>query len=338
MLDKYSKMYNKNFLGTSGVSIFKFYYASFKWQYLKGKVTDLNAFLDNCVKNSKEINILLKIGSVIPFFNLLWGTGREQKFIAEIINSKRKEVEQLFMQDDISDEEINSLLYGIVPITGTTNLAVPTQTNNFADDTQANILTISSQTNYSINILQINNLTNILQVDNLTDDAQVNISMVSTQTNNLIGEPVQANNSADDIQANILMIPAQTNNLIEPINTNNLTNEEQIKIVKDKILKCYSIKRRKQLGDRIFGYIVMTPISPAYTPKDRLTTWQTFFGEGLVPSDKRLHANPKLNRSKIDNKTLLKHLYTIREFFLEIDLKDVVGIIQKDIDTLLKKD
>jgi len=36
MQNNYRKMYHENLLGTSDVSIFKFYYASFKLQYSKG--------------------------------------------------------------------------------------------------------------------------------------------------------------------------------------------------------------------------------------------------------------------------------------------------------------
>jgi len=237
MQDKYRKMYNENLLGTSDVSILKFYYASFKIQQYKGKATNISVFLDDCAKTSDDSNLILKISSVIPFFNLLFGTGREQKHIAEIIRTKRAEVEKLFMQDDISDEAVKSILYGISPLT----------------------------------------------------------------------------------------------------QANNLTKEDTIQVVKDKILKCYSIKGRKQLGDRIFGYLLASELIPAYTPDDRLSAWQTLIGKKITPSDTKLHANPSLNRSNVDNKTLLKHLDTIREFFLEIGMTDAVHIIQKDMDTLSGK-
>ncbi len=49
-MDKYRKLYNENLLGTSDVSILKFYYASFKIQQRKGRVSDVNVFLDECIK------------------------------------------------------------------------------------------------------------------------------------------------------------------------------------------------------------------------------------------------------------------------------------------------
>ena len=236
-MEKYRKIYNDNFLGTSDVSILKFYYASFKIQQAKGKAPDVNIFLDDCAKISEESNLMLKVSSVIPFFNLLFGTGREQKHIAEIIRTKREEVETLFIQDDISDEAIKSILYGISPFT----------------------------------------------------------------------------------------------------QAGSLTKEDMIQVVKDKILKCYSIKGRKQLGDRIFGYLFASELIYAYTPEERLQAWQMLIGEKIAPSDTKLHANPSLNRSNVDTKTLLKHLDTIREFYSGIGLIKAVSIIQKDMKILSHK-
>lgn len=237
MQNKYRKMYNENLLGTSDVSILKFYYASFKIQQAKNKVPDISEFLDDCAKISESTSLKLKISSFIPFFNLLFGTGREQKHIAEIIRTKREEVENLFMEDDISDDAIKSILYGISPLT----------------------------------------------------------------------------------------------------QANSLTREDTIQVVRDKILKCYSIKGKKQLGDRIFGYLLASELISAYTPEDRLLAWKTLVGEKIAPSDTKLHANPSLNRSNVDNKTLLKHLDTIREFYSEIKLEKVVSIIKKDMENLSAK-
>lgn len=166
----YRKMYNENLLGTSDISILKFYYASFRLQQQKGKAPDVSTFLDDCAKISENTNRMLKVSSIIPFFNLFFGTGREQKYIAEIIRTKREDVKRLFMQDDISDEDIKTILYSISPLT----------------------------------------------------------------------------------------------------QANRLTEEEAILVVKEKILKCYSIKGRKQLGDRIFGYLLASELIPAYTSEERL--------------------------------------------------------------------
>ena len=47
-MDRYRKMYNENFLGTSYVSILKFYYASFRIQQGKGNVSGVGKFLNIC--------------------------------------------------------------------------------------------------------------------------------------------------------------------------------------------------------------------------------------------------------------------------------------------------
>lgn len=234
MQNKYRKMYNENLLGRSDVSILKFYYASFKSQQQRGKAPNVSLFLDGCAKISEDSNLILKVFSVIPLFNLFFGTGKEEKHIAEIIRTKREEVEKLFMQDEISDEAIKSILYGVSPL----------------------------------------------------------------------------------------------------MQAGGLTKEEIIQVVKGKILKCYSIKFRKQLGDRIFGYLLASELIPAYTPEDRLQAWQMLIGSKIAPSDTKLHATPSLNRSNVDSKTLRKHLDAIREFYSEIGLAKAIYIIEKDIKSL----
>ncbi len=239
-MDKYRQMYNENFLGTSDVSILKFYYASFKIQQGKGNVSDVSAFIDECAKISDDTNLLLKLFGFLPLLNLCFGTGKEQKRIAEIIRTKRESVEKLFLQDDVSDEDITSLLYNTSPIS----------------------------------------------------------------------QPNQ----------NLLM-----------------TKEESLQLVKEYILKCYSIQGKKQLGDRIFGYLLKSEFLQAHTPEERLSTWHTFIGEDITPSDTKLHANPRLNRSRIDNLTLSEHLESILDFYNEIGLEKAVAIIQKDIEKLSVK-
>jgi hypothetical protein len=237
-MDRYRQMYNENFLGTSDISILKFYYASFKIQQGKGNVSDVGAFLDECAKISDDTNMLLKLFGFLPLLNLCFGTGKEQKRIAEIIRTKRKNVEKLFLQDNISDEDVQSLLYDISPIS----------------------------------------------------------------------------------QANHLM-----------------SRKESLQLVKEYILKCYSIQGKKQLGDRIFGYLLKSELLQAYTPEERLSAWHTFIGNDLVPSDTKLHANPRLNRSRIDSLTLAEHLESILDFYNEIGLEKAVTIIRKDMEKLTSK-
>lgn len=232
MQNKYRKMYNENLLGTSDVSILKFYYASFKIQQQNGKVSDVDSFLDECIKIASDTSRTFKIIGFIPYFSSKYST--EQQRISKFISIRRNDIATLFLKDNITDKEVEELLYGISVKEGNTK-----------------------------------------------------------------------------------------------------TTADYTELVKEKILKCYSIKGRKQLGDRIFGYLLASELLPAYTPEDRLQAWKTLIGEKIAPSDTKLHANPSLNRSNIDSKTLLKHLDTIREFYSEIGLQKATSIIQKDIDNLI---
>jgi len=234
MQDKYRKLYNKNLLGTSDVSILKFYYASFKIQQQKDKVSDVSSFLDECIKVATDTSRTFKILGFIPYFSSKYST--EQQRISKFISLRRSDIAALFLKEDITDKEIEDLLYGL-----------------------------------------------------------------SMKEENA---PVA---------------------------------ENHIEQVKEKILKCYSIRGRKQLGDRIFGYLLASELVSAYTPEERLEAWHTLIGKNIAPSDTKLHATPSLNRSNIDTKTLLKHLESIREFYHEIGLPSAVNIIQKDMDKLSGK-
>ena len=234
-MDKYRKMYNENLLGTSDVSILKFYYASFKIQQNKGKVSDVAIFLDECIQVSADTAKFFKALGYLPFINSKYGT--EQERISKFIKLRRKDIESLFLQNNITDEDVESLLYGI---------------------------------------------------------------------------PQTFDNKPQ-------------------------TNEYCLEKTKEKILKCYAIQGRKQLGDRIFGYLLKSEVLQAYTPKERLSIWYSFVGNNIIPSDTKLHANPRLNRSRIDNLALAEHLEFIFDFYNEIGLEKVVAIIRKDIEKLSAK-
>lgn len=115
------------------------------------------------------------------------------------------------------------------------------------------------------------------------------------------------------------------------------TIDNYLEPVREKIIKCYSIKGKKQLGDRIFGYLLASELLPAYTPEERLKAWYDLVGTDITPSDVRLHATPYLNRSHVDTKTLLKHLDDILDFYDSIGLDKVVRIVQRNMDELSGK-
>jgi len=230
-MDKYRRIYNENLLGTSDVSILKFYYASFKIQQNKGKISDVGRFLDECVATAADTAKYFKVLGYLPFVNSGYGT--EQERISKFIKLRRHDIETLFLKDDISDKDIEYLLYGI----------------------------------------------------NQTSDNKLK------------------------------------------------TDDYFLERTKEKILKCYSIKGKKQLGDRIFGYLLKSELLQAYTPEERLTVWKKYIGNDIEPSDTKLHANPRLNRGK-DTVALAEHLESILDFFNEISFEKTSDIIRKDIQKL----
>lgn len=234
-MNPYRKLYNANILGTSDISILKFYYASYKIQESKGNVSSIGEFLDLCAETALDTSIYAKILGFLPLVNSDYSA--ELKRIAKFIKIRRSDVEALFQQEMITDKDVENLLYGIDKI-----------------------------------------------------------------------ETKQAK-----------------------------TIEEQLNIAKEYILKCYSIKRRKQLGDRIFGYLLKAEIIQAYTPKERLTAWYKFIGENIKPSNVKLHTNPKFPRASFGKESinLPEQLETIQIFFNEIELYNVEIIVKRDLEKLL---
>ena len=110
-MDRYRKMYNENLLGTSDVSILKFYYASFKIQQQKGKTINVDSFLDECIKVASDTSRTFKIFGFIPYFSSKYST--EQQRISKFISLRWSDIAALFLKDDISDKEVEELLYGI---------------------------------------------------------------------------------------------------------------------------------------------------------------------------------------------------------------------------------
>ena len=245
-MNKYRKLYNANILGTSDISILKFYYASFKLQQQKGKGSDIDYFLDFCADTASDTSVYAKILGILPFVTTSYSA--ELKRIAKFIRLRREAVKKLFLKDEITDAEIQNLLYGI------------TATSN------------------------------------------------TPETLDSLGQ--ESKQSAPDKQ-------------------------NQLELVKEKILKCYSIKGKKQLGDRIFGYLLKSEILHGYTPQEKLSAWYEYMGEDIAPSDTRLHANPKLNRGK-DTISLIEHLDTIASFFAEINLQKAFVQVTHDLERLSK--
>ncbi|MBV5283892.1 MAG: hypothetical protein JZU53_15835 [Paludibacter sp.] len=239
-MDKYRKIYNDNYKANTVVSIFKSHFACFKMQQQNGKALDINQFLDSSIQNAIRMKRKLKMSGILPFVNQVLGTGREEELLIDVFENKRNEVVNLFLQDDLSDEEIIRLAYDI------------------------------------------------------TDHGKIN-------------------------------------------SVQNL--EDKLKLVKDFILKCYSMQRKRQLGDRTFGYLIKAEIISASTPKERLDEWRKFIGEEIKPSNPKLHDKPNRSRGEFgkDSQVLPQQLKDIQKFFIEIGLHDVADIVGKDIKDLSSK-
>ena len=89
MKDKYGRMYNENLLGTSDVSILKFYYASFKIKQSRGKVSDIGRFLDECIDVAADTGKYFRVLGFLPFVNSKYGT--EQELISKFIKCNRNQ-------------------------------------------------------------------------------------------------------------------------------------------------------------------------------------------------------------------------------------------------------
>ncbi len=229
MRNKYRKMYNENLLGTSELSIVKFYYASFKLQQLSGKIENVTEYLQYCVKTSKHISILLKIYGIFPFINIWLGTGKEQKKVAKVLEEKQKAVEYLFLKDDISNEDIQLLL------------------------------------------------------------------------------------------SDITFIPI----------INRISQDEAIMLSIRHIKSLYQISKKKQRGDRIFGYLIKSNTLIANCPKERIELWNKTF-PNVKPSNPDLFLKPEKNRSDFPYK-IIEDLKYIADFFHQIQLYEIEKIVLNDL-------
>jgi hypothetical protein len=233
-MDKYRKMYNENLLGTSDVSILKFYYASFKIQQGKGNVSDVGEFLDICTDTATSTSKIAKLLELIPLIPT--GYSAELRRVAKFMTLRRHDVETLFLKDNAANKEFEELLYG-------TNKAKPT-----------------------------------------------------------------------------------------------LTKEEKLEKVKEYIIICNSKRGIKQLGDRIFGYLLKSEIIGMYSPAERETAWENFVGQGIKPSNPKLLGKPNENRNETgrDFTTLIKDLKKIHAFYDNLGLNEVAKVVQTDLQELTK--
>ncbi|MDR2824136.1 MAG: hypothetical protein LBB41_02925 [Prevotellaceae bacterium] len=227
-------MYNENFLGTSDVSILKFYYASFKIQQGKGNVSDVGEFLDICTDTAASTSKIAKILELFPLVPAGYST--ELKRIAKFITLRRMDVEALFLRDNVPAKSFEELLYG-------------------------------------------------------TDKAQV---------------------------------------------TPTLSKDEKLAKVRDYIIVCNSKRGIKQLGDRIFGYLLKSEVLGVHSPSEREKAWENFVGKGIKPSNPKFLGKPNDNRNETGRNytTLIKDLKKIHSFFDNLQFDEVAKGVKIDLQEL----
>ena len=233
-MDRYRKMYNENFLGTSDVSILKFYYASFKIQQGKGNVSGVGEFLDICTNAATSTSKFAKLLELLPLVPIGYST--ELKRIAKFMTLRRADVEALFLRDNAPNKVFEELLYG---------------------------------------------------------------------TNKVHEVPV-------------------------------LSKDEKLAEVREYIVVCNSKRGIKQLGDRIFGYLLKSETLGVYSPSEREKAWENFVGEGIKPSNPKLLGKPNENRNETgrDYTTLIKDLKKIHTFFNDLQFDEVAKVVNADMQEL----
>ena len=233
-MNKYRKMYNENFLGTSDVSILKFFYASFKIQQGKGNVSDVGDFIDSCTNTATSTSKIAKFFELLPLVPISYST--ELKRIAKFMTLRRNDVETLFLKDNVSNKAFEDLLYG---------------------------------------------------------------------TNKIQETPV-------------------------------LSNDEKLAKVRKYIIICNSKRGIKQLGDRIFGYLLKSEVLGIFSPSEREKAWDNFVGGGIKPSNPKLLGKPNENRNETGKNytTLIKDLKKIHHFFNDLQFDDVTKVVNADLQEL----
>jgi hypothetical protein len=110
-MDKYRKIYFRNFFATNEMSNFKFYYASYKIQQQKGQIFDNHQFISNCAQIANRTSLKLKILTPTLFMPVFFSRWKEQKNIADLFERDKQGVLKLFSQDEVFDHEISRILY-----------------------------------------------------------------------------------------------------------------------------------------------------------------------------------------------------------------------------------
>ena len=227
-------MYNENFLGTSDVSILKFFYASFKIQQSKGNISDVGEFIDTCANTATSTVKFAKMFELLPLVSV--GYSAELKRIAKFMTLRRTDVEALFLRDDVQNKEFEEFLYGTSKV------------------------------------------------------------------------------------------------LVAPV----LSKDEKLAKVREYIIICNSKRGIKQMGDRIFGYLLKSEVLGVFSPSEREKAWENFVGKDIKPSNPKLLGKPNENRNETGRNftTLIKDLKKIHTFFNDLQFDEVAKVVNADLQEL----
>jgi hypothetical protein len=115
-----------------------------------------------------------------------------------------------------------------------------------------------------------------------------------------------------------------------------LSKDEKLAKVREYIIICNFKRGIKQLGDRIFGYLLKSEVLGVYSPSEREKAWENFVGEGIKPSNPKLLGKPNENRNETGRNytTLIKDLKKIHAFFDDLQFDEVSKVVNADLQEL----
>ena len=113
-----------------------------------------------------------------------------------------------------------------------------------------------------------------------------------------------------------------------------LSKEEKISEIINYIRIHNSKPKMKQLGDRMFGYLLKSKVIGVYAPSERMDAWDKYVGKDIKPTNKNLLSTPDRNRNETGKNfdTLIKNLSEILSFCRELQFDEITKIIQSDLD------
>lgn len=113
--------------------------------------------------------------------------------------------------------------------------------------------------------------------------------------------------------------------------------KDQLNLIKEFILDCYNEGGNRQLGVRVFGYLIKSKVIMALNNKSKQLAWDDFFNGEIKPSDPNLLANPdNTSRSILGSKSkkTQDQLLCIQIIYSKIGLKFIAEIVGEDLEKM----